>query len=291
MSRWRAIREAFANLATACQAGDDLAATWGAFAALARESEAAPPTHLLAALQWLDRLAAERDGRASVVILDHGTGTGINILYLAALGYTNVWGANVVDKAQPQNRVFREILGAETDRIFLYDGAVLPMTDESVDLVVSQQVVEHLSDDVLDAYYREEGRVLRKGGLALHQAPHRWMPYDGHTRTWFVSLLPKFLRDPIWPRVAHHPEQIGSYLFLRDRRDHFDRARRYIGETSDESLLRLGDSLRADDYEGPRSLGYVRRAIGTLVATPGVGPLARLALRPICMLETVSVKR
>lgn len=288
---WVAIKERFADLVDACRTGAPLDGPWTAFAEVARATETEPPEHLWLALPELRRLEQARGGRDAIVILDHGTGTAINILYLAALGYTNVWGANVVEKAQAQNRVFREVLGLTEDRIFIYDGALLPLDDDSVDLVLSQQVVEHVPDAVLDTYYAEEGRILRSGGVALHQVPHRWMPYDGHTRTWFMTFLPKGLRNAVWPRLAANPEQIGTYLFLRDRADHFDRLERYIGATNDHSLSRI-DSLRTGrDREGGGLSRTLRKLLGTMMSIPLIGRVLRAAIRPISMLETVSVKR
>lgn len=290
VSRWQEICVAFSALAEACRSGADIASEWEAFASLSRESERMPPTHLVVVLRRLKNLAPTAEARGRVTILDHGTGTGINILYLAALGYHDVWGANVVPKAQPQNRVFREILGKAEDRIFQYDGQTLPLADGTVDLVLSQQVVEHLPDAVIDSYYAEEGRILRNGGVALHQVPHRWMPYDGHTRTWFFTLLPDGMRLPIWKKFASNPDQIGNYLFLRDRKDHFQRAIKYIGDTHDDSLLRLKNTDAMADYHGPKAIALVRRAVGSILRIPGLGQIALGLFRPFSMMETVSTK-
>jgi SAM-dependent methyltransferase len=288
---WVTIKERYARLVAACRDGGPLEEPWSDFVAGARKTEANPPEHLWLLIPELRGFAERRGGRENVTILDHGTGTAINILYLAALGYTDVWGANVVDKAQPQNRVFREMLGFAEDRIFVYDGTFLPLPDESVDIVLSQQVAEHVPDAALDGYYAEEGRVLRSGGMALHQVPHRWMPYDDHTKTWFVTYLPRRLRDMVWPRLATNPSQIGTYLFLRDRADHMGRARAFIGDTRDHSLTRIVGLKAGRDREGGGVSGALRRIFGRAMSVPLAGPVVRAAIRPISMLETVSVKR
>lgn len=288
MTSWHDIRVCFTALALACRNDAPIDAEWAAFVALVQDSASHPPTHLVMVLSWLAEMHGPKE---QITILDHGTGTGVNILYLAALGYTDVWGANVVPKAQPQNRIFRELLGKTEDRIFQYDGIRLPLADSSVDLVLSQQVVEHLPDAVINGYYEDEGRVLKSDGRALHQVPHRWMPYDGHTKTWFAGYLPNPIRFPVWRMMAQNPEQIGSYLFLRERRDHFTRAQQAIGPTSDQSLMRLSVSLSANDYEGPRSIGVLRRGMGQLFRLPILGGAIRSLVRPFSMLETVSIKR
>lgn len=290
MTTWFAIRDAFSELSRACKSGASIDEQWDRFSRQVRESADSPPAHLDALIEFCTELADERGGRDLVRILDHGTGTGINILYLAALGFRAVWGCNVVDKAQPHNRVFREILETGEDRIVIYEGQTLPFADAMFDVVLSQQVVEHLPDAIIDGYYAEEGRVLIAGGRAFHQLPHRWLPYDGHTRTWFVSYLPRSMRNAIWRRIASNPSQIETYLFLRDRSDHFTRAERYIGKTSDSSGDILFSKAGLRDYEGPAAMALARRTAVHLADLPLIGSVFRAACRPLIMIETCSVK-
>lgn len=49
----------------------------------------------------------------------------------------------------------------------------LPLLDESVDLVVVSEVLEHLDDQTLELGIREIRRVLRPGGLLLGTVPYR----------------------------------------------------------------------------------------------------------------------
>lgn len=50
------------------------------------------------------------------------------------------------------------------------DGVNLPLADESVDLVFSSNVLEHVAD--LDALLAEQWRILKPGGLAAHVVPN-----------------------------------------------------------------------------------------------------------------------
>lgn len=49
-----------------------------------------------------------------------------------------------------------------------YDGVALPVSDGSVDLVVSKSVMEHVRLETIDALLTAQRRVLRPGGCAVH---------------------------------------------------------------------------------------------------------------------------
>ncbi len=69
----------------------------------------------------------------------------------------------------------------------LYDGERLPFDDETFDCALSVQVLEHTPDP--EPLVREMGRVLKKGGLLvlnapfsfrLHEEPHDYFRYTPH---------------------------------------------------------------------------------------------------------------
>ena len=283
---WTIIVEQFRRLANACREEQPLADLWFAFAAAVRKSSPEPPTHLRRVMEILAVLEADMP-RSEIAILDHGTGKGINLFYLVALGYTGIWGANTLPKAQASNRIFHEVLGIEEDRIFVYDGVRLPLPNQSIHLVISQQVVEHVPDASIDAYYADEGRVLSLGGYALHHVPHRFMPYDSHTETWFIHCLPRALQSPIYRALGHDTERLSGFLFLRNPHFHMRSARRHIGEVEDVTVDRLRRSIDLDAYDGPRQL---RRIVGGICRRPYAGWIPRTVIRPLMMLETVSRK-
>jgi ubiquinone/menaquinone biosynthesis C-methylase UbiE len=83
-------------------------------------------------------------------------------------------------------------------------GERLPFRDSTFDLVVMDQVIEHVAEQkqVLD----EALRVLKSGGALYIACPNYLRFYEPHYKIWFISLLPKFLggvylrlrgRDPI----------------------------------------------------------------------------------------------
>ena len=67
---------------------------------------------------------------------------------------------------------------------FLWDGKKMPFEDASFDVVISTEVLEHVSDP--DAYLMEVKRVLKPGGMffftvpflmSLHEVPHDYYRY------------------------------------------------------------------------------------------------------------------
>ena len=106
-------------------------------------------------------------------ILDIGTSTGTNLRMLRGAGYVNVRGVDLSPTAQRYclEKGLGEVeLGSITD---------LPFADNSFDLVLATDVIEHVDDDRLAL--REVRRVLRPGGRALVTVPafaSLWGPQD-----------------------------------------------------------------------------------------------------------------
>jgi SAM-dependent methyltransferase len=242
----------------------ELRERWNVFSANVSASE--PPYHLNAILAELGATGDRRE-RSDIAILDHGCGPGSTLIWLAALGYTNVRGVDVGGKLSAQNRLARVCWGKTTDPFVVYDGGRLPFEDRAFDLIISQQVLEHVPEAQLVSYYSEEGRVLKPGGRALHQVPHRLIPYDSHTRTWMLHLLPKKLS-------SHAMHAIGNewpdHLHLRWPWVHLRMARKHIGPCELLTRSRLKQLQVFDYYDGPST---PRRMLARLCALPVAGPV------------------
>ncbi len=88
-------------------------------------------------------------------------------------------------------------------------GETLPFRDAALDVVVLNEVIEHVADD--QATMREVGRVLAPGGVCVIFAPNRLYPFETHGIYWrgtyrfgnypFVNWLPRALRNRFVPHA------------------------------------------------------------------------------------------
>ena len=120
-------------------------------------------------------------------VLDIGCGAGGLLGYLAARAAITAVGFDVA----PEALVYARRRGLHA--LGIADAARLPIRDESADLVIAQDVVEHVADD--GRLLEDLARVCRPGGLALIVAPaYRalWSSRDvrlGHYRRYRLGEL------------------------------------------------------------------------------------------------------
>ena len=163
-------------------------AEWEVFKKLALDIEKNPPiavSEIHNALQSLEKNKKRKD----IFIFDHGCGSALKTLYLAVLGYENIHGVNVNFNTDHINVIMKDKFKSTKKRFFTTDGKKVPFPDKYFDFIISAQVAEHLRDDEVMEYYSEEGRVLKKEGLAYHELPHKYIPYESHTRLWLIHLF------------------------------------------------------------------------------------------------------
>jgi len=105
--------------------------------------------------------------------LDIGTSTGTNLRMLKELGFRYITGLD----ASPEAARYCQEKGL--GKVELGDVCALPFADQSFDLVLATDVIEHVDNDL--AALREIRRVLRQGGRALITVPAfscLWGPQD-----------------------------------------------------------------------------------------------------------------
>lgn len=96
-----------------------------------------------------------------------------------------------------------------TSNVVVAAGEALPFGDGSLDVVVLNEVIEHVQDD--RATMREVSRVLAPGGVAVIYAPNRLYPFETHgvylgRRYVFgniplVNWLPNIVRNRLVPHA------------------------------------------------------------------------------------------
>ena len=203
-------------------------------------------------------------------ILDNGAGLGT---YLEACGRVNPDSLRIGLEIEFDRAV--EAL-ERADGIALGVGERLPFADDTFDLILSNEVIEHVADD--RAYAAEMARVLRPGGRIALFAPNRWYPVEQHGIYWrgeyhfgnkpLVNYLPDPLRNHLAPHVRTYSAGALRHLFhdLPLRELHYGR----IFGGYDNIVRR-----------SPRLGGTIRRALYAAEGTP----FAALGLSHFLVLE------
>ncbi|MCB1491004.1 MAG: class I SAM-dependent methyltransferase [Rhodobiaceae bacterium] len=129
------------------------------------------------------------DPRARV--LDYGCGTGILVRRaLDAFPDGDMYG---VDTFEGFYENWQAKLPPElTGRIRRIEDGHIPFPDDHFDVIVSNQVFEHIDDP--PPYLREIRRVLKPGGRFLALFPDREIWWEGHLGLWLPHRLDRFPR-------------------------------------------------------------------------------------------------
>lgn len=115
-------------------------------------------------------------------ILDFGCGAGGTVYKLVDQGYSDVFGYDVQDYLNLRHQGDRSRFSIGTPL-----QQRLPWDDETFDLVLSDQVFEHVKDQV--AMFRELHRITKRGGIHLHVIPARYHLIEGHIHVPFASVF------------------------------------------------------------------------------------------------------
>lgn len=114
--------------------------------------------------------------RPKIRILDMGCDTtGAQLAHLAMETRGEVVGINIPESFPTKQA--KETAGARVSLIRM-DGAKLSFDDESFDLVISANVIEHVCD--IEQYLSECARVLKRSGIAYLETAPVWSGPRGH---------------------------------------------------------------------------------------------------------------
>ena len=140
---------------------------------------------------------------ASARVLDNGCGIGTYITRLEPVA-GSVYGLEY-ELGRTQEAVQR----TGSRRLVNGAGERLPFADQSFDLILSNEVIEHVQDD--RAAVAEMVRVLKPRGRAVIFCPNRWYPVEQHGVYWrghyhfgnipLVNYLPDRYRNRLAPHV------------------------------------------------------------------------------------------
>jgi len=112
------------------------------------------------------------------VVLDFGCGDGVNVNKIIAAGYSNVYGYDVIDCISSS---------VDRSRIRIDSNGLLPFENGMFDLVLSDQVFEHVIDQ--KKAFSEILRVLKPGGAAIHIIPAKYQLIEPHLKVPLGGLI------------------------------------------------------------------------------------------------------
>ena len=137
-------------------------------------------------------------------VLDLGCGEGVRVAALRAAGY-EVFGCDVEMRTTPQAKALiqRGLPLEITTQPYR-----LPFDDATFDVVLSDEVFEHVQD-YPEAIY-ELNRVMKPGAVSLHLFPARWMPIEPPVHVPFASVIRAYPWLWIWATLGiRNPYQCG----------------------------------------------------------------------------------
>ena len=130
----------------------------------------------------------ERTAAPGAKVLDFGCGGGTVVKMLRDRGY-DAYGVDIRWPGADYGDLEQTALGREGRLRYYEEGGRLPFEDDTFDVIVSDQVFEHV--EPLTATVRELERITRPGGLMYHHFPFRTVWREGHIGIPFAHRLPR----------------------------------------------------------------------------------------------------
>ena len=230
-------------------------------------------------------------------ILDFGCGAGELVAAARAVGLEMV-GADIFYGGS-QARAEAERAGRLGTVIHEIRDGRLPFGDGEFDLVVNNQVLEHVED--LDATLREMHRVLKRGGTVLSIFPSRDVFREGHIGIPFAHWFRKDSRLRFYYTWALRAAGLGTWKdqaptcrqWAEDKLRWIDQYARYrprreilqVFSRCFENQLREADYIRYRLRDTPRLAPLAR-----LMDLPGAPRVACALFRKLAFLVIVSRK-
>ena len=151
-------------------------------------------------------------------VLENGCGVGMYVEHLAPFA-GEVTGLEYDRQRADQAQLSTELL--PNSHIVCAAGEGLPFADQTFDVILSHEVLEHVQDDLMAV--DEMVRALKPGGRLVLFVPNRWYPFETHGIYWrgryhfgnipMVNYLPRSLRDRLAPHVEVYTKKDLGRLF------------------------------------------------------------------------------
>ena len=150
-------------------------------------------------------------------ILEIGSGSG-------KISYHLIQAGNDVISLDIDVNLFRNTFFPEKKIQFLLaNGISMPFKDETFDIVICNQVIEHIPRRNQPSLVTEIFRVLGKNGLVYLATPNKLWPVEPHTKLPLISYFPKKISDT-YLNLINGTKDFNVYLL-----DYFRAKKNFIG--------------------------------------------------------------
>ena len=158
---------------------------------------------------WVVRAA----GEGNVKVLDYGCGAGAIVDRLLARNI-DAYGCDVFYEGGDYS-VEISSDHFKSGRIRRMENGLIPFEDQTFDLIVNNQVLEHVDD--LDAVLREIDRVLKPGGRVLSLFPDKGVWPEGHCGIPLLHWFPKRSKFRVYYAFALRSLGLGYFTEKKTR--------------------------------------------------------------------------
>ena len=139
-------------------------------------------------------------------VIDCACGDGRASRMMAEAGAAHVYGFDLSAEAIDYARRLNNLASTQFE---IADGSALPLEDESADLFVSLETIEHV--DAVDMFLGEVVRVLRSDGEFVCSTPNRIVYSPGHTlesRPWNRFHVREYSREELNQLLGSYFEEV-----------------------------------------------------------------------------------
>jgi SAM-dependent methyltransferase len=176
------------------------------------------------------RLELDKRHLESPTILDVGCGNGRLLSVLSALKPAKLAGFDSADYGLQDDAIIGQQAPTGADVRRTGEDWLWPFPDASFDVIVSNQVGEHVAD--LNLFVAENARVLRPGGVGVHVFPTRDILFEGHMhlplvhrirdhdfRSWVITKMSDFGLG-VYRKALRDDPDLTTYAFGQGQADY-----------------------------------------------------------------------
>ncbi len=157
----------------------------------------------------------QKTAAPGAVVLDYGCGAGTLVQMLCGAGY-DAFGVDIRWPGADYGDLGADELGRQGRLRYYEEGGRLPFDDNSFDVIVSDQVFEHVVP--IESAVQEIERVCRASGVMYHHFPSRAVWREGHIGIPFSHRLPPG-RLRLWYTTALRRLGLGKFKDARPARE------------------------------------------------------------------------